>query len=69
MSVVTMRAIEKKPKEESRMRQDKRAAFLLNHFRAKKYRNRTVRKAKVAFANLKDHSLTPNSLYEIATAQ
>jgi hypothetical protein len=65
MSVVTRRAIPKKPKDDRRTREARKAASSSVHLRQKKKRHMTHRKAARALGNLKDHSLTPKSLYDM----
>ena len=64
MSIVTMRAIAKKPKEVVSMRPDMRPVRAENHRPANRQVTSTHASAAKALGNLKDHSLTPKSLYE-----
>jgi len=69
ISRVTILAMEKKPKDEVRIREEQKATLSLNHLLVNRYSNTTHKKADRAQGMRKDHSWIPNILYETTTAQ
>jgi len=59
----------KKPNEEMSISDERKAVRSPNQRLTKILSASTHKKAEKAFANLKDHSFVPKSLYEAATAQ